>query len=278
MANIKTTFTFSAEGNFGWTETFYQVGDDIGTLFAEASSTAAGGYLRRRQQMLTENCWIKGVTCSDEAVLRDSKAKVIPKSQGKGLIPKPITGEQPYDALLLRCEAGNTRRRGFLLRGIPVGLVSEDNEYIGANAFITNLNNYMEAIRDRLHGAIRIKTPGPKLFPSAIDVGLDLKSLTITFAAPLPAGLATNAIINVAKMGQAANVNGLWKIAKVDGLVVTTFPKLREIFGSPVPTGSVTVMAITYGAITSIQPVRGGKRDTGRPSGALAGKARVRKS
>lgn len=276
--NAKCTFFFQGEGGFGWTETWYLVGNDLTAVFDRSTATNAASYFNRRRQILNQDSWISAIRVSDEAVLRDSRVMIVSKTNGKGLADKTFGNEQAYDALQIRLEAGDRRRRSLLMRGLPRNVVSGDGTYAPDADWTAAFPRWVTALKDVLQANVRTTTPGAALFPTAITAGAGLQNLILTFAAPFPVSIVPNSIIKVTGMGGASNLNGLWKVATVSGLVATTFPKKRPIFGTPSPDGNVKVITINYEPISNAQGQRGSKRSTGRPSNALRGRAAARRT
>lgn len=276
--NAKCTYFFQADGGFGWTETWYLVGNDLTAVFDRASATNVNSYFNRRRQLLNNNSWISAIRVSDEAVLRDSRVMIVAKANGLGLTTKLDGNEQSYDALQIRIEAGDRRRRSLLMRGLPRAVVQGDGTYLPDPDWVAAFPRWVTALRDVLQANVRTTTPGEALFPTALVAGAGLQNLLITFAAPLPGTLVANAVIKVSGMNGASNLNGLWKIASVAGLIVKTFPKKRPIFGTPSPDGNVKVITVSYEPISNAQGQKGSKRSTGRPSNALRGRAAARRT
>lgn len=248
-------------GEAGWSENWYVTAATI-----EDCLTRANLYATPRRAILHQNWYLEAVRVSDLTVLRDSKETNYDTTTGAGTF-RAGTAAPASQGILLRMEAGATRRRMFFLRGIPTGQVNQGNALTMTPAF-TNAMNAFVAWWTANQGVLLIQKKlrgtdvGVVVQPGAVEP----RSINITYPAlapPPPVGSYIN-IFNVPQ-NVAYGFNGIWIADIVAALAVSTKPKRKHFsFGAPFGARAATI-TFSYENVTSAAPERGGNRKTGRP-------------
>lgn len=285
-----TAFFVGTAANTGWTETYY----DTSATYAAALTKADAVLRPPRLGILSAAYALRQFRVSDPTINRDSQVKAYSQAQGVGFVP---LGTDPGDwgagspqalppsaALLLRCEAGALNRRMFLLRGMSLSFFGADNVYNPAPAGVAAVNLFNNMLTTAPY-QIRTISQGAPGFPSSIGIGANGFLITIIFPNNPPAGLIVNGLMKLSGFTGAAFLNGIWKVSQIlqpggAGTQTTVVPykKKRAVYGTPLMTGQITAVNVAYSNFTNVIPLRGGKRDTGRPLGLPRGRARVHQS
>jgi hypothetical protein len=289
MPNFNATYFFEGiQGGSGWTETFYFVDADISTALTDARA-----YVRPRLNILTADFALTEVRVSDLSVLRDSLVQSYPLASAVGaLAGAPPPGDwgaadtlQPaWNGLLIRLEGTSLHRRSLILRGIPGGITDSGGHYTPTPGWNTAFLAWKNFLLRAPAFSLRLVQRGLQIFPTAVAIDPDARSLTLTLAGLAPAGWIPGANVICTRFQGASPVNGTWNISGVIPLVgppatttVLLRPKLRKIYGTALNTGIWQVLTYPLQAITNVIPERGVKKATGRPFDLPRGRARVKR-
>jgi hypothetical protein len=281
MPNQVVTYFFKdvTTGSAGWTETFYM---SAGTLAgALLIAGPQGAIMNARLRLLHPDYQLSAVRVSDVAILRDSlilaNAGDTGTGQWGGAGPHAgDTSEEPYDALLIRMEASSLKRRSFLMRGLPSSVITHTRQYNPDGVWTAAFNVWRTTMLANNVSQIRSQTTGTPTFPNTVTISASGYGLAITYVGAIPAGMVNGAYVKVTGIVGAAPVNHLWRISVVGALTLFLSAQRRLIYGTIAGTPIVQLVTYTYPAITSIIPLRGVKKSTGRPFDVLRGRARVR--
>lgn len=280
-----------------WSETFYVQGDNASVFEKVTDDTD----INVRRAILHRNYALAEIRVGDVVVLRDSNVFLLPPGTGTGTYPIPAThtptdddSEEPWDGILIECQDALLRsRRSFAMRGLPTDVVKNNFQYVG---------NPIWNPRIRAWGERHITTPGapgpatPYLLqqrafvdmppPDTIAVGVDGRSLVLTWTAGRPASLnaqfgivnGPGAFVSLSNVYGADFVNTIWRIKRLDGAnVAHTVRHKRQIF-TPGLGGAYSIQLVSYNypPIAYATVRRGCKRNTGGPSARLHGRAPTR--
>lgn len=288
---IRLTYFFKGTQSIGWTETWFDSAGSVAAALAKADTQLRPA----RLGVLASSFALRQIRASDESVLRDSLIKSYTQAQGVGLANPGVNDPNdwgpgpesfaPQTALLVRMEAGALNRRMFLLRGVPLGPFGADLVYNPSAIWIGLFNAFANAFTGANGHQLRIQTAGPVQVPTNISVGGGGVLVTITLPGNAPAGWNANATIKLSKFVGAAFINGNWRISQTSQpggagtpTTITFYPKNRQVYGTPVNTGFAQLISPSFANFTAAIPLRGAKKNTGRPFDLLRGRARVRRS
>src|SRR6266536_27383 len=270
---VKVDYFFEDIGNSGWTETFYFTDTDI-TVARDRAETK---YVTQRLSLLTGSYSLRELRVSDVAILRDSLVKSYTFAQGLGNYPA-VAGardEQPWDALLVRIEAGALNRRSLLMRGLPGGLVDPVGVYTPSALWSRRFAAFRASCLAAPPFQIRTQTSGPGFRADNINIGPGGWTISLNFLAGPPPSFVAGRIVRISGVKGAAFINGLWKIYQVIGNAVLMEQKRRPAVGNVLITGSAKLITIGFSNFTNLIPERGVKKSTGRPFDEPRGRRRV---
>jgi hypothetical protein len=192
--------------------------------------------------------------------------------------------EQPYDGLLIRMDDGGSHRRSFIMRGLPTNIVTKTRSYapeaewttafaVWANSVTTPGGHAPNPNIWQIRTQVRNPTP---VIPASVNVAANNRSLVITFTGAVPAAITqANPFFILAGVTGADHCNKIWRAQfPVGATVMNTYPGRRTIYGTPGGLPLVTPITYAFSGIESVIPLRGVKRDTGRPFDLLVGKSR----
>lgn len=287
--NYKVDWVFGSlfGGVSGWTETHYRTGS--GTINDTLLNETSNMNLTLRLMLLHRSYALQEVRVSDTEILRDSLIQAYGPAEGVGSYdfshgsgfapPMP-----PWVRLLIRCESGSLVRRSYEIGGIATSVLTPTYAYNSADpTWAANWPNFAAA---HLTGgecpwAIRKVTFGTPLTPATyqpiatILPGVTGRELILTFTGPgFGAAPPPGTIIKVSGVTGADHCNHLWTVAQATQTLIRTRPGRHTIFGIPA-NGAAAIGAITFPILTRMGPLRGSKRNTGRPFGELHGRARL---
>jgi len=285
VARIKATFFFEM-GSYGWTETFYREGVLDDTIRAPLRQ-----WMITRRNMLVANASILGARASDDIVQRDSIIEDLGPGNRAGEIPivAPFgQSQQPFDAVLFRIESGVLRRRSWLCRGVPESSISPLGAYVPVGIFHNRQQIFGEFLTAAGWG-FRKQLNIPEV-PIGTIVPANVQGRGIVLQRPLPPvpapqvrpawnGLITiGSTVIITGVDSMAGVNGRWRIRdrSDDGVAITTHNHLHRVFGTYTSGGFLKAITYETAPITRIQPRLGRKKNTGRPTGGLRGRAPLR--
>jgi hypothetical protein len=263
----------------GWVETWYTSDgasqDCINKFGSDAVRQARRGILSKDYDLVAIRASVVG-TRADQA------GKVWTHAQGVGryttAAPDPSAGEQPWDALLIKCQQGGTVLRSFAMRGIPEGVMKDTLNYNPVPAFSDALTIWAQTFQGA--GTLQVRQATYSLLPRPDTITYDVFSqryLILTYTGAPPGALVRGVVIRISGITGASPVNHLWRVRQVTGGVVTLFPGRRTIFGTINSVGAVVeLQTLKYTTIQSLAATRGTKRNTGRFPDQLRGRARAR--
>jgi len=284
----------------GWTETFYIAGTSLGNVLTTVKAVPD---TNARLALLANTYALAEIRVSDVFALRDSQVYIVPNGMGVGQYPSPghptpgeDVSEQPWDGLLVQMQdVAFKSRRSFPLRGLPVGVITQNFQYQANNAVWNPAFQAWVARHTASPGGPAPLTPyllqqrnfTPVASPTTIAVGPDGRSLIITWSGGVPAAIiaalnptpptAVNPFISIRNCFGADHVNTIWKIASLTlPNTLTTYPHRRQLFGNPGGTPLIAIVNYNYPGIAYMTPLRGMKRSTGGPFARLHGRARTR--
>jgi hypothetical protein len=280
-----------------WTETFY-VGGTTQDVFDRVTRPID---FQARTDLLHNNYALAQINVSDVVVLRDSIPFNLGAAAGAGRYP--LAGghveltddsEEPWDGVLVQMQnAARNSRRFFAMRGLPVGVVVNNFRYVGNAVW----NPRFDRWKDR-HCSVP-GGPGPvtpyllqkRDFtllapPTTITVGVDGRSLVLTWAGGIPAAITTQfninpgpgAFVELKNVYGADKINTIWRIISLDPPNSVHTVRHQRVIFTPGLSGAwvCRLVGYTYPPIAFLDPVRGAKRNTGGPSRRLHGRARTR--
>lgn len=267
-----------------WSETFY-----IAAASADAALSVGilPANLNLRRAMLANSYTMQSVFAGDVSRLRNSREAAIPLGQGRGLIGDFDTGvdisEEPWDGVLVRLETGGDTNvtRSVSMRGIPTGVIVDNYRYLGGPIWATAFSDWSANFISSGH-----PSPVPYLMrtliqPTAVNatgiaINDDKKSITITsFAAVNPSIIKGSRVAVTGSFG-VHFVNKIWRVKRVDGLQIITYPGQKLLFGTVTGPVQYQLMDWTYRPIGVATPIRGCERKTGKPASPLRGRSRGR--
>jgi hypothetical protein len=277
----------------GWTETFYF---SAGTPAAAIDFAENGQYRQARITLLQADFGQPSIRVSDVAIRGDSLVATVQPGGIAGQYPQPGRGadqsEQPWDGLINRMIALPSHRRMFIMRGLPVNVITNTFSYNPEPAWGPLYDVWRSAA---INAPLLIRAqvtslagPPPVTFlpvhPQSITITGDGRSLALSFAAGQTTQLTPGAFFLLTGVSSATPVNKRWRVrslipASPPGVTVDTVitaPGRRLLFGSPDATHAVAQpFAFDYLPIATIDPTRGGRRATGRPFSPLRGRRPV---
>lgn len=281
MPNYRITYFFKDGKSAGWTENFYAQGDSseaVHSLFVRDALVNA------RLGFLAEQYFLGEVRTSNTDAARDSLVTAYSGNSGKGKFKTQQDwaldpAEEPYDALLVRIEAGSTHRRQLYVRGLPTDVVAQNREYVPQPEFAANFKKWADIVKaNGTPFRLRSLTFGDDVVPFATTVSATGDSFSVSFGLnPVPTW-AKGDIIRVRRAVGVSNLNGMWKVDAVLSPVVYFKPHQRLIRGAIVGNPFLQKATEVFTAVTDVIPERGTSRKTGRPFDVLRGRARVRRS
>lgn len=276
-----TYFFEDTQSAAGWTENFYVPAINLNDATVKFNDAA---YINARLTLMPPAYSLVAtrVTNPDQPGL--STITPFPSGAAVGLYPTPGTlaldpAEEVYDALLVRMTTVTGIRRMFLMRGLPTGVITKTSGYANPapwQPLFASWVGQIAAVGFVIYN--RVKT-GPFVLTSVL-LSPSNRAISLTFAGGLPAGVTPVStfqapLIRLAGVTGANPINHNWRIQSVAVVPGTaqTFPGRREIFGVPNGVGAnVFVLAPGGSSINTIAPLRGVKRNTGRPFGLLRGR------
>lgn len=276
----------------GWAETHYATTSDAGGLNTILNAETSLPMFAARLGCLSSGYAVEAVRVSDVAKLQDSVVEYFDQADGVGTFPNPGPPndftEEVYDGALIRLSATQRIRRMFIMRGLPSGVVVQNQDITSQNP---NWNSAIERFKNAIISAQPGATIQPVVVwqlrhvewtdepqrPTNIIVTPDNKGLLITLAGASATAYQKNDLIRVKSVGGAYPVNRkTWRVQLYSAGLATiqTFPGRQQIFGTPVAGASALLQrgAVSYAPLVLFQQVRGASRRTGRPFFQLRGR------
>lgn len=284
LAKVDYFFADAAPEPAGWTETTYILATSIQQALVNA---IADGYVQPRLNLLHPNYSLREVRVSDTVQLKDSQIFIFPGLQGQGQynVARAAgfqdTSEEPYDGLLIRLESTSLRRRMFIMRGLPVNVVTRDRGYHPEAQWLNVFPLWVGAVKVGTAWQILLGSYAAVAPPDTMVVGADGRSLTFTWIAGVPPGIVgpspgiPASTLKVSGEAMAFPTNKLWRVRRVQGNTVYTRPGLRKIKGVPALPIFMSLGSYAAGQVDNVIPIEGRSRRTGRPSDELRGKRAV---
>ncbi len=268
MARIKCVLFFEDELTHTFTETYYVINDSPAGALLRFDPKNPDSFLVKRLNVLAKNYYCTEVRAGNDEQDRDSLIIPINFVDGKGRYPTGTDGEQAWDSLLLRCQAGALHRRAFKLSGIPRGVVSANGAYSPTATWTQKFDLFAANFVTFLQAQIRTQTAGARVHP-APTVAADNLSLNLSFVpGATPAGYVAGAYIKLTRYTGSNGINGQWRIRQANAADVVTFPRRTIMYGNPLMTGDTQLITIASAPITDVLPLRGARRKTARPTAA----------
>lgn len=272
MPLYKGTFFFKS-GLYGWSESFY----DTKMSIAQAL-THFGDLKTARLALLNRSSQLVALRVSDDAIFRDSQVITYAGADAQGTAgPADDTGQQPYDALVYRCEGGPLQRRSYLVRGIPTGVVDATGVYAPSPFWLPLAAAFRGVLVNGFGNPdgfeFKHSTSTAELAVTAlITTPGNNRAISIPVAAA-PAAVV-NSVIRIKGVTTMNNANGLWRVRSIAGGQLVMYPRQRSVLGTYGGEGFAQIVTYTSVDITSLIPVRGVRRSTGRPFDAPRGRRR----
>lgn len=268
MARIKCVLFFEDELSHDFTETYYVINDSPAGALLRFDPKNPDSFLIKRLNVLAKNFYCTEVRAGNDEQDRDSLIIPLSFTDGKGRYPGTAEGEQAWDSLLLRCEAGALHRRAFKLAGIPRGVISSNGSYSPTPQWITKFDLFADSMKTFLQAQIRTQTAGVRVHPALSILG-DNRSLGLSFVpGATPAGWTVGKYVKLTRYTGSNAINGQWRIRTANAADVVTFPRRTDMFGNPLMTGDAQLITIDAAPITAVLPLRGARRKTARPTAA----------
>lgn len=290
--DFQCTFKFKEQGGQGWSETIYIKAAGLNPRALDMATRLAVA----RRAILSKGYFLSEVVVSDVEVFRDSEIldpeTGLGQPLGEGLFgANAQAGEQPWDRLLLRMNAGATARRGLELGGVPKNQITSEGRYEPTQAWQRLLQAYLLRVRNGTADigpsrfTIRRQDTGNKkadLITVSSDPQNDVAlQVTLKQTEATDIGLVAGSLVRVSRVRDVVRANGIWQVAQVD-VIGGVPPTVRvtmivkggnKIFGPyDVKTGRIRVITISYPEITRAIPERGVRRKTGGPFDRTHGK------
>jgi hypothetical protein len=272
MPDYKVSLFFTM-GRQGWSEHYYQTGNDPVSVRALALNL-----VKARGGMLTASTRIPYVRVSDEAIAGDARVTTNPAfSPIVGAVP--IIGDLAWTGMLVRMEATDIYRRSMILRGIPDNVADASNP---DGPLVGDLLERFNVYRDRL------KNDTWQMRATNRGVGFERKRVisvsfsNVTHALTLTVnahGYAQGDQIRLSNFRLNPKLNRVFFVDVVTAVnsFAVIVPELQD--WDPLKysgTAFVRKHGVLYPDIAETSFVRFSKRDTGRPFGLTRGRARAR--
>lgn len=313
---FKATWFFQAGRGYGWTENFYGQAVDL----PSAQALVTTPFIAARVGMLTSPYLLTAIrftnvtppAAGQAQPLRQSLVTSIPAAQGIGTMPGPtnatappptnIGGQwvgggdwgpgggqaepgEPFQALLIRMEAGVQNRRSLLIRGIPDSITDASADYTPTAAWNTAFNTWKAFyIRQNTAWGVRTVGGGALTLPNAVNVIQNGAVVQVVFPAALDPVWPNNQLVKISNVLGASYLKGYWRtqgagvasgIAPANVMTYQMRIKKRLITGTPAIVPRVLTVNPGFASFSAFIPERGVKKSTGRPSGVSRGRARV---
>jgi hypothetical protein len=277
--DAKVTFVFN-DGRQGWSETWYLGAIvDLGTAAARAATLGVA-----RRELLARGVSLEYIRTSDEAVLGDSLVSITRAAVAGGTVAGGLAPDTPYNAILVRAQAGALYRRQVWLRGIPDDWIrrnATDPPFYQAPGQQVALASFLLELTKAPAFAIRaIAKEAGVTVPRRVN-GVTFNGATGRYVLDVGAhGFANNDQVRVraAKPASAAALNGVFGLTGVTGTTVEITPSPADggIVGYLAGSASIAKRVIAYYPINFGVAVRYAKRATGRAFFVPRGRRRVR--
>lgn len=275
---IRVTYFFTASQDYGWSESYLTAGDNLD----DAVLGRATAFSRVRRGIMHRDFYLEAFRMSLEDVFGDSRLTALPPNSQRGLLEPTAGAEQPFDGLLVRCEAGPLRRGMRILRGLPRGVLTGSGAYGPTLAAWTDA--WSEFVIAMIHAGINPpnwmmvshKATGPVIPLIALNVQND--GLSVSFEprqSPTPPAFAVDTYARISRVTSMSGVNRVWKIAAIDGTKRITYPQRQQVIGTWNGPGTVRPVTVASALIDKCIPLRGVRRDTGRPFDTPRGRRRA---
>ena len=283
----------------GWAETFYW--NNTTSINTAMTNFINSQVYALRKNLLTPDYWIFGIRLTDVSVSRSVLVKYnIPATDTGGfpVTPNAANSTPPFVALKLIASFTGSRSRAYHLRGLPQGVVSLTYQYLPNQ--VPGFKSLLDMWRQALAGAPvtgtpvllakRFNMPSPfvatqpitavnPFIPNQLFIPFSVQTVPpITQPGPLSAPV----LVRLKDFSGVDWVNKVWRVFKLDpgtapnNFIVTTLPHKQIIVGAtPYGSGQISLQTFTYPNCTSLVPVEGVYKKTGRPFGELRGRRGV---
>jgi hypothetical protein len=268
MAQIRATFFFKDDNDYGWTETIHNNAGDLRTAMVKAQALVP---VRTACMGLTAS--LVYIRVSDDLVKRDSLVFQVPVANSRN---------KPFDAgdsdiantcLLIRLEASALIRRSLYMRGIPDNVVVKSGQFVATPGFQQALVQWGAKLV--LDGwSIRSKDP---LSPTvAINNVVQVPATgVVTITTGAPHLLALPAIATIRGVRGSVEVDGSWQVLGI--IDATNFTiQLHQLIRPWTGGGSVSKNQYLITGINNVIAVRASHRISGRPFDSPRGRRKAR--
>jgi len=271
---------FFSGSSYGWTETYFTTADNLDIV------KARGILLRdQRSKLLGGRTRVSGMRVSDDDVFRDS---LIDASQvvvgtsdddGEGLAFKAPAADNPYSAVLLRCESGPLYRKAIYLRGVPDAYIRFDTGFDPPKTWLDRFELFKKVLigsaPPNIPFQFKVRSHEADNPEKAISNMTFAAGVTTVTTAVAHGALSGDAVLIRKVKNDGTKVNGRRIVDKVSDTVFT----LRNFAGDPgyLSGGVLRVERYILTDITSCQVVRQISRRTGRPFDSPRGRRSVRR-
>lgn len=276
--NAKVTFIFNEERN-GWSETWYL--KEYNNL--REASVEAYQLAQFRAGLLAPGANLEAIRTSDDAVRGDSYLQTFYRTLKGGATSGDETADTAWNAWLISCRSDDLYRRSMWLRGLSDDWIVYNRD---SNSF--EINPQMRKQLDRFLGeAVRVKasikalarddatTPTKAITGMGALVG---NTLSITVPAHGVPAIEKVTIFGCQGLPGIEKVNGVQSVRPTDAntleILSQTFDAIPVYFGG----GKLRRRIQAYYPITSMTPMRPGKRDTGRRFFVTRGRRSARRT
>jgi hypothetical protein len=277
--NAKVTFIFN-DGRAGWSETWYLAAiADLATAARRAVTLAES-----RRELLARGVSLEYVRTSDEDVLGDSLVAITRGDVAGGTVAGGLSPDTPYNAILVRAQAGALYRRQVWLRGVPDDWIrrnAADPPFFQAPQQRTALAAFFAELAKAPPFAIRAIAKEAAVTVPRRVTGVTFNAGTGRWVLEIGAhGFANNDQVRVrgAKPASAGALNGVFGLTGVTGTAVEITPSPADggIVGYLAGSATIAKRVIQYYPINFGLAVRYAKRATGRAFFVPHGRRRAR--
>lgn len=268
----RATFRFKSQ-DYGWSENYYL--NQPSSTFA---ITAASFYHTPRIACLLNTARMQGFSVRQMEAPFASRSVSLTPPAGTGLVA-PLAGaggEPPYSALYLLARSTSDRPRQIHLRGVPTEIIDSEGDYVPDPAFTVALNALIGAIITSFQLGFQQFSQDRGL-TSAVVAGGTSQQLTVGYD-----GAAINLMLgDLVQLTGISSPRGVAKIMRVAvasaASPVTLGPYPYPLAGTWSGAGRMKVLSLFSGeAFSTIVPLKGVKRATGRPFDLPRGRRRAR--
>lgn len=272
MPVMRFSFKFTS-ATYGWSENWF---GNYPTL--ASGLVVAGLHLPFRLALLLNTARCVGYSVRLMGAPFTSRSTVLPPPSGTGT-QTPLAGaggEPPFSALYLQARSNGDRVRQVHLRGVPTEIIGSEGQYTPQAAFTVALNAWIANLIAAFQVGVQSYSEDRAITSIAIAGGTQ-QNLTVGYDGAAIAFVAGD-LVQLSGVTSPRGVNKVMRVA-VDASAspVTLGPYPFPLAGVWPGGGRFRKLDVwTAEALSSVVPLRGGKRSTGRPSSLPVGRRKAR--